>query len=125
MNTNLEAINFNIDDKVDNYILCINDGKKMWKKTIDYNEELQEEPYIIGNSNLVQNKPDIITKKEVYYSQIPNNINKKNSSTNKVISIYHQFIKDKIIEFSNTHPTLSKKDRYKLVLNEWKKIKSQ
>jgi hypothetical protein len=122
MNTELEAINFNIDDKVDNYILCINDGIKMWKKTMDYNEELQEEPYILGNLNIKEKQNESIDK-NLYYSHIPNNINKK-TPVNKTISIYHQFIKDKIIEFSNTHPTLSKKDRYRLVLDEWKKVKS-
>jgi hypothetical protein len=122
MNEKLEANDFNVDDKIDNYILCINDGKKMWKKTMDYNEELQTEPYLLGNLN-IQDKL-LINKKDIFCLQIPNNIN-KNKTTNKVISIYHQFIKDKIIEFSNIYPTLSKKDRYKLVLEEWKKIKSQ
>lgn len=113
----LEAEEYNINDTIssenNNYIICINDGKKMWKK-INCNEELQEEDYIIGKSNIISNSK----KKEEYF----NNITINNSPVKK-ISIYHKFIKDKINEYSITYPSLSKKERYSKILQEWKNQK--
>jgi len=111
-----EADDFNLNDKVENYTLCMNDGKKMWKKTF---EELTEDPYILGENNKTL-PPQI--KKESFYSQINGNL--PTVKKTRGISNYHQFIKEKIIEFTNTYPNLTKKDRYSLVLSEWKKTKN-
>jgi len=111
----LEANDYNLDDKVENYTLCINEGKKMWKKN---SEELTEEPYILGDNLYTKNEN---VKKDTYYSHITKT--PSTSKSTKTISIYHQFIKDKIIEYTKSHPNMTKKDRYSLILGEWKKTK--
>jgi len=113
----LEANDYNLDDKVENYTLCINEGKKMWRKN---SEELTEEPYILGNTIYKINEN--FKSKDTYYSHITKTLTTK---LTKNISIYHQFIKDKIIEFSISHPNMTKKERYSFVLSEWKKIKNE
>jgi hypothetical protein len=113
----LEANDYNLDDKVENYTLCINEGKKMWKKN---SEELTEEPYILGDNLYTKNEN---VKKDTYYSHITKT--PSTSKSTKTISIYHQFIKDKIIEYTKSHPNMTKKDRYSLILSEWKKTKSE
>ena len=70
----LEANDYNLDDKVENYTLCINEGKKMWKKN---SEELTEEPYILGDNLYTKNEN---VKKDTYYSHIT-----KSLSTSKSI----------------------------------------
>lgn len=115
----LEANDYNLDDKIENYTLCINEGKKMWKKN---SEELTEEPYLLGE-NLYKDNENLKSK-DTYYSHITKTSSTNKSST-KTISIYHQFIKDKIVEFSKSHPNMTKKERYSLILSEWKKTKGE
>jgi len=110
----LKAEDYNLNDTIysetNNYIICINNGKKMWKK-YNSNEELQKEEYIIGNLSNTKE----LTKIEEYFNDIninPTPIKKK--------SIYHQFIKDKIKEYSEIYPSLTKKERYSKILEEWK-----
>jgi hypothetical protein len=115
-----EATDFNLNDKIDNYIICINEGQKMWTKiSEELSEELSEEPYLLGDNPILIEQ----NKKKNFFSHINGNSAPVKIIKNK--SIYHQFIKDKIIEFANTYPKLTKKERYTMVLNEWKNAKNK
>lgn len=115
MSNPLEAKNYNINDTIhsnnDNFVVCINNGEKMWKK-FNPDDELKIEEYLIGNQ--LKEKDN---KKETYYSNVII------QQSIKTTSAYHQFLKDKTKELSLKFPNMIKKERYSIVLSEWKKVK--
>lgn len=90
------------------YINTNNGITKAWKK-INPMSELIEEKYITEDNNPLYILESIISK--------PKDVKpvKKNN--------YQQFIKDKREEYNKLHPNMTKKERYMLILEEWKKTK--
>lgn len=106
----MNASDYNLNDKYtsssDSYIICENNGIKLWKK----NNELTEDLYLLGKNEIVQDT-------QVYSTTIEfDNIKKKSS--------YHIFLKEKIEEYSIKNPQMSKKERLTLIQSEWKELKS-
>ncbi len=82
---------------------------KVWKK-INPKSELIEESYL----NYEENPMFIL---EVSSKPIKTNV------VEKKISNYQQFIKEKKIQYELEYPNMTKKERYNLILAEWKKNK--
>lgn len=100
------------------YVNSKNGPSKVWKK-FNPKIELVEEDYNIMDDSLPR-----------YYLDLSQNNQEKDKGkdkekkTCKKTTSYQQFIKDKTEEYSNLYQNLSKKERYNLILEEWKKNKN-
>jgi len=93
------------------YVNSKNGPCKVWKK-INPKAELTEEDYTIIDDNVPR----------CYLDLVQHDTEKEKKMCKKTTS-YQQFIKDKTEEYSNLYPHLNKKERYNLILEEWKKNK--
>lgn len=87
--------------------------EKMWKPftTID---TLVEDPYLVGPDHTV-------TLSDVLVSiPVTQTVVKRERETMK----FHEFVKLKVVEYAKTHPTMSKKERYKMVIADWHVVKN-
>ncbi len=80
---------------------------KVWKK-FNPKSELQEEEYLEYE------------KSPLYIL----NLNLEEPILTKVKTTYQQFLKNKKEEYEKLYPHMTKKERYNLILEEWKKIKT-
>ncbi len=101
-------INSPTESYIVDYANTTNGIFKVWKK-LNPKNELVEESYL----NYEENPMFIL---EISKSIKKPLIEKKNSN-------YQQFIKEKKILYEVEYPNMSKKERYNLILAEWKKNK--
>ena len=90
------------------YVNTKNGVTKAWKKN---NLELLEENYLIDVDN------------PLYILELSQKNDIKQTIKNPKKNNYQQFIKEKKEEYAKIYPNMTKKERYLLILEEWKKNK--
>lgn len=111
------------------YIVSIyqaNDGKihKVWKK-YDPSLDLKSEEYVLHEPNKVSHENDakpnhyILDTSELKIVAKDTAEGKKGNN----LSRYQHFIKAKTEELTHSYPNMTKKERYNLALEEWRKTK--
>ncbi len=86
---------------------------------VEIKDGMKEEPYIFSNSPTHHIHKGSLLNIQSLSPQAPKQI------TTTSPSQYQQFLKDKIAEYAVTHPQLTKKERYNLILEEWRTTKQK
>lgn len=107
------------------YIIHFQNGSKYFKP-FDPTDELKQEPYLLGSNPQSVHNVDLPTSLTATSSSSITEVQfvKEKVKATRVASAYHQFLKDKTLEYAEKFPDVPKKKRFEMILAEWKSIKS-